>query len=137
MKSIVPACIAVFGCLMLCSCSTAPESAAIPKTVTLTESNNGASVALSKDSTLVVSLASNPTTGYRWIPSPQQLLSAPAEAEYVQRAGSVGLCGAGGTESWTFRPLDKGTEVLKFQYARPWEKPLQPVNTVSYTIIVE
>jgi inhibitor of cysteine peptidase len=89
----------------------------------------------------VVSLNSNPTTGYMWF-----LIGAvdPAALDFVQNvfvspappSGSSPVVGQGGKECWTFRALRDGTSMIQFEYRRPFE-PLSasPVNAVTITVM--
>jgi predicted secreted protein len=43
----------------------------------------------------------------------------------------------GGTHTWKFKALGKGTAKIVFEYKRPWERDQKPVETKVYTVIVE
>lgn len=77
---------------------------------------------------LVISLPSNPTTGYSWqvaSPWPDGGLTLESHA-YL--APQTELVGAGGVEEWEIVPLKSGTYYLYFVYLRPWEKDHFPTN---------
>ena len=69
---------------------------------------------------LTVSLAGNPTTGYRWavdrVPAGLRLLSH----RYVADPQPPGTVGGGGTEIIRFRGLRAGTYRVAFTYRRPF-----------------
>lgn len=84
-----------------------------------------------------ISLASNPTTGYRWglaQPLDETVLHLVHSA--YQR-GQSGLMGAGGVETWTFLPVCAGVTVLDFAYWRPWEQPAPGDRQARYLIVVQ
>ncbi|MCE5241619.1 MAG: protease inhibitor I42 family protein [Syntrophobacteraceae bacterium] len=82
-----------------------------------------------------ISLQSNRTTGFMW------QLASPLDASIVQFVGSEykapksRLQGAGGTEVWTFRSVGPGQATISMKYARPWEKNVPPVKTVTFKIV--
>ena len=84
-----------------------------------------------------VTLAANATTGYHWE------LAAPLDTAIVELVGNeyqaprTDLLGAGGQEIWTFRAVTRGQTVIELKYVRPWEKDVPPVETASFTVIVQ
>lgn len=84
-----------------------------------------------------VTLAANATTGYHWE------LAAPLDTAIVElvsneyQAPRTDLLGAGGQEIWTFRAIARGQTVIELKYVRPWEKDVPPVETASFTVIVQ
>ena len=73
--------------------------------------------------TLVVTLFSNPTTGFQWSESAQisdQTILKQAEHKF-EEPQAKGIVGAGGKEVWTFTALKKGTTEITMEYSRPWE----------------
>ena len=77
---------------------------------------------------IVISLESNPTTGYSW-----QLASLWPEGgltleSHAYLAPQTELVGAGGVEEWKIVPLKSGTYYLYFVYLRPWEKDSPPAK---------
>lgn len=72
-----------------------------------------------------ISMRSNPTTGYCWIWANKGDAAADSvDHKFVSNAENSGrmMCGAGGTEVWTFKAKKTGADSLKFYYLRPWEK---------------
>jgi predicted secreted protein len=94
---------------------------------------NGTTVALHRGDLLVVRLAGNPTTGYRWAPShvPPSLrrVSASYVAPKPQRPGQ------GGTYVFRFRAV-AGTGRLSLAYARSWEHAKPPLRSFVITVRV-
>ena len=78
------------------------------------------------DHEIVVTLASNPTTGYQW-----QVMKPLAEStvklvSHVYDHPQTGLVGAGGQEIWVFRTLGPGEAEIVLGYLRSWEKGKLP-----------
>lgn len=87
----------------------------------------------------IISLESNPTTGYNWELTPDnsgtyQLLGK----EYTQDPASKGLVGAGGTQTFTFQGVKAGKGSIRLTYRRSWMPPDQPGDKVlTFTITVK
>lgn len=80
--------------------------------------------AVVEDGKLVVFLAGNPTTGYRWqcCSMTGDCLSQEGETEFVPANRDASIAGSGGTEVFTFRPVGSGTAELHFEYFRSFEE---------------
>lgn len=109
---------------------------AAPRAVTVTGSGP---VTLSVGDTLVVTLPSNPSTGYRWAldsaPSPV-LLEPHGEATYVPDPARTPRPGAGGTETFRYVAGAVGGTRAVLVYRRSWEAedPTAPRVTVEVTV---
>jgi predicted secreted protein len=83
-----------------------------------------------------LTLPSNPTTGYGWVlAGPEEGVVKLVGSSY--RPSTPGLIGSGGMENWTFKAVGKGTTVLSFSYARPWEKGTEPIRQAAFVVIVK
>ena len=73
------------------------------KGTSFTDADNGKQITVKSGDLVTLALVSNPTTGYSWqvMEIDNAILVQDGEPEYKQSAGSEGLVGAGGTE--TFR----------------------------------
>ena len=86
--------------------------------------------------TFIVTLESNPTTGYQW------QLNKSFDKKYVEliksefKRSKTDLVGAPGTEIWTFKALKSGTIKLSFKYARSWEKDVAPIKISDYKVVI-
>lgn len=84
---------------------------------------------LEKGQVFKITVASNPTTGFRWMlatqPDPKvvKLLSQHYKSSAPQRMG------AGGTEEWTFQAMGPGRVRINLVYLRPWEKNKPPARS--------
>lgn len=89
--------------------------------------------------TIVVTLASNPTTGFEWQDTARidnQEILKQTEHRYVSPEQS-GILGASGKEIWTFEGLKKGTASISMDYSRPWEGGEKAEWTFVATITIE
>jgi inhibitor of cysteine peptidase len=83
----------------------------------------------------VLSLDSNPTTGYSW----KALVSDPT---VVQATGSKDVrpknaaIGAGGKQNLSFTALKKGQSTLELTYDRPFAEGSPGNKTIAYTVTV-
>jgi len=103
-----------------------------------TDDRTGGNVSLKVGGELEVQLPANHTTGYGWTPVPVEnpLLISQGKASYVENTAG-GKVGAGGVETWLFKAVKGGTEDLKFEYRRPWEKGVPAAKTVTIQVTVQ
>jgi inhibitor of cysteine peptidase len=109
------------------------------KEILVEKKDNGSRVELKKGQTLVVTLESNPSTGYSWEVAEGMgtVLQQQGEAEFQPaKTGDQPLVGAGGSETLRFDVAAAGETTLKLVYHRPWEKGVEPLETFSVQVIV-
>ncbi len=109
------------------------------KEVKLDANNNGDQVELKKGQSLIIELASNPTTGYAWQVAEldQSVLQQTGEAQFKQPDSSEPpLVGAGGVEVFRFEAKGTGQTALKLVYRRAWEEGVEPLETFSIQVEV-
>jgi inhibitor of cysteine peptidase len=99
----------------------------------VTEQENGRRVTVAQGDTLVVTLASNPTTGYEW-------RIAKDDPEHLKPLGKPEFIGpqnrrvgAGGKQVFRFQAQSPGTTVVELHYLRPFEKDKPPARTYRLT----
>src|SRR5512147_2433525 len=87
--------------------------------VNVGESDSGRAVVLRAEQELVVTLSSNPSTGYGWAcaATPQGVLLA-GPTQYI--ATRPVKPGSGGYERMTFGAIGAGSTVLACEYRRGW-----------------
>jgi inhibitor of cysteine peptidase len=124
----------VAGLYLGCSSSTLPTPPVSEnRTVQVTEEVNGTQINLIEGDTLLVTLESNPSTGYRWE------IDAIAP-EVLQQVGeplfqpSSNQLGAGGTETFRFFVVGTGASVLRLFYRRPFEDE-DPLEIFSLRVV--
>jgi predicted secreted protein len=107
--------------------------------VDVNEQDDGGQVALEQGQILVVTLESNPSTGYQWevVEEPNSIIEQVGEVEFVQsEQGDPPIVGAGGWEIFRFKAVTAGQLTLKLIYRRPWETDVEPLSTFSIEITV-
>jgi inhibitor of cysteine peptidase len=100
------------------------------------KSYDGRSIELRVGDGVQLSLAENPTTGYRWefVTKPEPYCVVVSDA-YV--ADANGAIGRGGAHNWAFRAVSVGTGTVSLAYRRPWEKDTAPAQTFKLTLVVK
>ena len=131
-RTIILRCHAVFISALAFAFASSRMDASL---TTITTADAGHSITLRIGQELALNLESNPSTGYRWFlaSTPNSILTSLGKPTYKQGRPAPG---AGGVESWTFRATDAGTQTLKFEYRRPWEKKTPPAKTVLFHVTV-
>lgn len=117
--------------LLLAGCASAP-----PSSVVLNDDAN-CPLSLQRGQTLILTLPSNPTTGYRWTlrdVSAEQLKSLGPE---VFSSPQNDLIGGDGTSTWRFEAADSGSGRLYLTYQRPWETDTEPTGLFDCRIEVQ
>lgn len=104
-------------------------------TATLSDPACGSEVVLLNHETQI-QLASNPTTGYSWrLAAPSKLFEV-VKDEYKADYAKPVVVGSGGTQVFTLKAKQVGTEKLSFEYVRPWEKDVAAVEKKECTVKV-
>jgi len=116
--------------LMATSCSQSR-----PATVTLGAQDDGRTITLGGDDTLIIELEGNPTTGFSWeVEAVDDAVLAPqGDAGYT--ASETGLVGSGGVFSFTFKAASRGETALQLVYHRSWEN-VAPADAFGVTVVV-
>jgi inhibitor of cysteine peptidase len=84
---------------------------------------------------LVVTLASNPTTGFQWGAAKISDTAVLTQSEHNYVAPAAGSPpGASGKDVWTFKPAGRGAAIITIGYSRPWQGGEQ--NEWTYTLKV-
>jgi inhibitor of cysteine peptidase len=87
----------------------------------------------------VITLASNPSTGYSWTVSgvpDSAVLSQDGDITYAATNPDVVMPGSGGSETVRFTATAAGTTTIVLDYRRPWETDVPPVETVTIDVTV-
>ena len=87
---------------------------------------------------LLVTLCSNPTTGFQWSESAQ--ISDESILEQMDHSFTPpeeGTPGAAGKEEWSLKALKKGTSTVLLEYSRPWEGGEKGEWTITANVVVD
>lgn len=110
-----------------------------PAAVTLQTTDPQAAVTLVRGQRLIVRLASNRSTGFRWQvngPLPAGLRQD-SEPLYESDPARPAMPGAGGQETWVFEATNTGTAELNLAYRRPWETGEAAARTLKVLVRVK
>ena len=123
----------LIGLLVLSTCCFAFACRSKQKTIDADKSFDGRTLTLRVGDGVNLSLAENPTTGYRWefLARPEPVCVVVSDA-YVANAG--GAIGGGGAHTWELRAVDKGTATVSLGYRRPWEKDVAPARKTQMAL---
>ena len=107
--------------------------------VNVDEADDGGQIELEQGQILVVTLQSNPTTGYSWEKAENQepILEQIGETEFKQTETNwPPVIGAGGWEIFRFKAMSPGKMALQIVYRRPWEEDVEPVDSFSLDVTI-
>ena len=96
----------------------------------------GTTIEVQNRSRFTIELASNVTTGYSWD------FAAPVDTDKIKVIKSYyskpqnDLVGAGGTQGWIFETVTPGSTTIILVYKRPWEKSEPPIQTATFSIVI-
>jgi predicted secreted protein len=108
------------------------------ETVDVNEANNGGQIELELGKLLVVSLESNPSTGYRWelVENNESILKHFGQTEFKpSETSDPPIVGASGWEIFRFKAVSAGQMTLELVYHRSWEDA-EPLNTFLIQVTV-
>jgi inhibitor of cysteine peptidase len=130
---------AAFRLLSLASLALLAACAQKPSTQTLTqEQGNKCPLSLDLGQQLILSLPSNPTTGFRWVlrDGAESVLQS-LGPEVYSNPEDAGLVGAAGKSTWRFQTRERGEGRLLLTYQRPWETDVAPAKTFDCELRVK
>ncbi|MFH1643060.1 MAG: protease inhibitor I42 family protein [Patescibacteria group bacterium] len=84
----------------------------------------------------VISLKSNPTTGYIWEPNFESQYIELVKRDY-QFDSKDDVIGGGGKEIFVFSALQSGETEIQFYYFRPWETRDSSVEAKIYKVKIQ
>jgi inhibitor of cysteine peptidase len=121
--------------ILLSACSTGCSRSSL--TINADKSYDGRTINLHVGDGVKVTLAENPTTGYKWelLARPEPICVIVTDAYVADSA--IGTVGAGGARNWEVRAVDKGTATLRLAYRRPWEKDVAPAQAFTLALVVK
>jgi len=97
--------------------------------------DNGGKVEMKEGQVLVISLESNPTTGYAWevVDFEEGALEQAGEPEFKAESDRVG---AGGVQTFHFKAAEAGEIELKLLHHRSWEEDVEPLDAFTVQVTV-
>ena len=128
--------------LLVCGCAPAVK-AEVPITVTCDQFSKQANivqdVSVTPGGKVVVTLCSNPTTGFQW--SEKAQIGDPKVLEqkgykFVEPA-NTGMVGVPGNSVWTFEAMGLGTSTVYLEYSRNWQGGEKAVQTFKLNVTVQ
>lgn len=120
--------------LALTACGGKSTEAPVPQ---LQISDPGKNIEVVAGNEFKIIIESNPTTGYQWE------LIGELDAGIVQfvskdyRANEPVLIGSGGSDVWTFKAVASGETTITLGYYPPSNDPVDPDQTVTFTVTVK
>ena len=136
-------CAVVALSLSLLACSSGAKQVSVEIDDFMKVQHISQEVEVSVDSSLTVTLGSNPTTGFRWSESAEISDTSVLEQtdhEFIAPEGegdTPPAPGTSGQEIWTFKALKKGTTEVSMEYGRPWEGGEKAEWTFVLTVVVK
>ena len=107
--------------------------------VTVNESRDGQTVDVPQGGSLIVSLKSNPSTGYHWEVrdiSDRQVLGEVGR-EFRPGEAPPDMVGVPGRDIWTFKALGRGSAHLLMSYTPPGRVPQNAEQTFEIQVNVD
>jgi inhibitor of cysteine peptidase len=120
--------------LALTACGGKSTEAPVPQ---LQISDPGKNIEVVAGNEFKIIIESNPTTGYHWE------LIGELDAGIVQfvskdyRADEPVLIGSGGSDVWIFKAVAAGETTITLGYYPPSNDPVDPNQTVTFTVTVK
>ncbi|PBQ11578.1 peptidase inhibitor I42 [Pseudomonas congelans] len=109
-----------------------------PKNIVSIDTQKDCPLTLQSGQTLILTLPSNPTTGFRWLTqNPAQNILRSLGPEVYANAESKEMVGNGGQSVWRFKATDAGTGRLMMVYQQPWAPEVAPEQTFECAISVK
>lgn len=94
-------------------------------------------ISLKRGNSTIISLPSNPTTGYSWsLNSKNTRNTIVGIKELPYKPDNTGLIGSGGVQSWEVTGKKRGNAHIRFDYKRPWEKGVAPAKIKRYLFTI-
>ena len=125
--------LAVSSLTLLAACSQTPQTISLDE-----QQSSRCPLELVRGQSVLITLRSNPTTGFRWQvqdAAPSVLRSLGPEV--YSNSEDSGLVGSAGQSSWRFEATNPGGGRLLLVYRQPWEPNVAPAQTFECQVTVE
>jgi inhibitor of cysteine peptidase len=122
------------GLVLLAACAQKPPSPVVQKSA----DKGDCPRPLQAGQHFLLSLPSNPTTGYRWeiARDAGRVLRSLGPEVYINPE-DAGLVGSAGKSTWRFLAWQPGEDQLLMHYRRPWDVGVAPAKTLDCMIRVK
>ncbi|MFJ4142373.1 protease inhibitor I42 family protein [Pseudomonas sp. NPDC089734] len=108
-----------------------------PKNIVSVDAQSDCPLTLKSGQTLMLTLPSNPTTGFRWqVQNPAQNVLRSLGPEVYNNSQSTEMVGSGGQSVWRYKATDTGTGRLMLIYQQPWAPEVPPEQAFECEITV-
>ncbi|QHF04708.1 peptidase inhibitor I42 [Pseudomonas asturiensis] len=108
-----------------------------PKNIVSIDSQNDCPLSLKTGQTLILTLPSNPTTGFRWLTqNPAQNILRSLGPEVYANGANKEMIGSGGESVWRYKATEAGTGRLLMVSQQPWAPEVPPEQTFDCAITV-
>lgn len=95
-------------------------------------------IKVQRSESLLVTLCSNPTTGFQWAESVQiSNKDIITQTSHNIIPSKENIPGMGSKEEWIFKSLNKGKSTLALEYSRPWEGGEKKEWSLTVFIVVD
>ena len=133
--TIIPGKIGECGCQWPPTCQNLTPTPGGKEEVEIGLEDSGKQVTLGVDQALILTLESNPTTGYGWeLSEIDEAVLKQIYHEYTPDRPT--LPGSGGQEVWRFMAENEGETALTLEYRRSWEE-VEPIQVFSIEVVVQ
>jgi inhibitor of cysteine peptidase len=105
-----------------------------PRTVAITESQNGTTTTIAKDQSLEIRLPALAGTGYSWALAANP--TAPLKLTRSDTLAASDRPGGPQTQLFVLQPTNTGAADVVINYSRPWEKDKPPARTFTLHVVV-
>ncbi|MCK9814375.1 peptidase inhibitor I42 [Pseudomonas chlororaphis] len=123
--------LALLGVALLSACASQPK-----QNVTLDDQDD-CPLPLKSGQNLILTLPSNPTTGYRWaIQDSAGGVLRQISPEVYSNPEDSGLVGSAGQSTWRFQAFAQGNGRLRLTSQQPWAPEVPPVEVFDCSITV-
>ena len=127
-RLLLPICLA-----LIAACASKPDSVVLKE-----DQQSDCPLEMDMSQMLVISLPSNPTTGFRWVVTKAaSTVLQPLGPEVYTNPEEAGMVGSGGKSTWRFKAYQTGQDALLMQYQRPWDQGIAPAKTFACEISVD
>ncbi|AZF35831.1 putative lipoprotein [Pseudomonas sp. R4-34-07] len=110
--------------------------ASAPKQNISVDDQSACPLQLKSGQNLILTLPSNPTTGYRWAIQDSAGGVLRALSPEVYSSSESGVIGGGGQSTWRFQAFTAGQGRLRLTSQQPWEPEAEPAQTFDCAITV-